>query len=79
MNNLTINFGIGPYLCGDANGDQGVNILDVTFLINYLYKDGPAPDPTQAADADGNTNINILDITYLINYLFKNGPEPLCR
>jgi len=75
---LTIHFGIGPFVCGDANGDLGVNILDITFLINYLYKGGPAPQPEQSADADGNTNINILDVTYLINYLYKGGGDPIC-
>lgn len=30
--------------CGDVNNSASVNILDVTYLINYLYKGGPAPD-----------------------------------
>jgi len=28
---------------GDVNCDGGINILDVTHTINYLYKDGEAP------------------------------------
>jgi len=66
------------YVCGDADGDGSVNILDVTFLINYLYKEGPAPDPLESADVDYSGSINILDVTYLINYLYKDGPEPIC-
>lgn len=66
------------HVCGDVNGDQGVNILDITFLINYLYKDGGAPVIEGAADADGNDTTNLLDITYLINYLYKSGPRPVC-
>lgn len=31
-------------VCGDANNDDVINILDVTHLINYLYMDGPAPN-----------------------------------
>ncbi len=40
--------------CGNVNGsiDGNVNILDVTFLINLLYKLGPAPNPLQAADVN---------------------------
>jgi len=30
-------------LNGDVNCSGGVNILDVTYTINYLYKDGPEP------------------------------------
>jgi hypothetical protein len=66
------------YTCGDANGSGTVNILDVTFMINYLYRDGPAPDPPEAADVNGSGNINLLDITYLISYLYKGGPDPVC-
>ncbi len=73
---VTLNF---EFLCGDANGDLTVNLLDITFLISYLYKDGATPDPLEAADADGNGLINILDITYLISFLYKDGPAPLCQ
>ncbi len=73
--------GIGnicDYICGDASGNGMVNALDVTFLINYLYKHGPAPNPWQAGDANGNGLVNALDITYLINFLYKHGPSPNC-
>jgi hypothetical protein len=69
--------GLG-YLCGDATGDDTINILDISFLIAYLYSGGPAPNPLNAADVDGNGDINILDISYLINYLYMGGPEPVC-
>lgn len=66
------------FLCGDANGSDDINILDITFLINYIYREGAAPDPLESADADGSGAINLLDITYLINYIYKGGPEPIC-
>ncbi|UCD93851.1 MAG: C10 family peptidase [Candidatus Zixiibacteriota bacterium] len=69
---------VGGVLCGDADGSGSVNLLDVTFIINYLYKSGPAPDPEEAADADGSGSINLLDVTHLINYLYKSGPLPVC-
>lgn len=66
------------FICGDPNGDLRINILDVSCLINYLYKEGPEPDPLAAGDATGNGSINILDVNHLINYLYKEGPEPVC-
>nr|MBN2276382.1 immune inhibitor A [candidate division Zixibacteria bacterium] len=66
------------FLCGDADNNGGINILDVTFLIAYLYKEGPAPNPTQAADVNNSGEINILDVTYFIKYLYTEGPEPNC-
>jgi hypothetical protein len=66
------------FVCGDADADGTINILDVSYIISYLYKNGPAPEPEEAADADGGGNLSLLDVTYLINYLYKNGPEPVC-
>jgi len=65
-------------MAGDANNNNAVNILDATYLINYLYKGGPGPECDGEGDANGNGAINILDVTYLINYLYKSGPEPVC-
>jgi hypothetical protein len=75
-------FGEGPTTCcdvpGDANNDGTVNILDITYLINYLYLGGPAPPCMYEGDANGDCSINILDITYLISYLYQGGPAPVC-
>jgi len=66
------------YLNGDANSDVLVNILDVVFLINFLYDSGPAPVPPERSDPNATGNINILDITYLIANLYNGGPGPIC-
>jgi len=67
-----------PYYCGDADGSSVINLLDVTYLINFLYKNGPAPEPLDAGDADGDGNLNILDATRLIRYLYQEGEVPAC-
>jgi hypothetical protein len=64
--------------CGDVNNNGVVNILDVTYLIAYLYKGGPTPPVLSLANANGTWPINILDATYLIAYLYKGGPDPRC-
>jgi hypothetical protein len=67
-------------MCGDANVDNRVNILDVTSIIQYLYYGGPAPLPYECAgDVNSNGSVNILDITYIIAYLYVDGspPDPL--
>ena len=37
------------YLCGDPNDDEAVNLLDVLYLIDFVYGDptGPAPIPPE--------------------------------
>ncbi len=71
-------FQVSTYICGDANGNGAVNLLDITYLINFLYRSGPPPNPTQAADVNHSGSVNVLDITYLINFLYKSGPAPSC-
>ncbi len=66
------------YLPGDATQDGKVDVADVVYLINYLYKNGPIPLPQDAADANCDGSIDIGDVIYLINYLFKGGPAPSC-
>ncbi len=68
----------GPYLCGDVNDDSLVNIFDITYLISFLYIDGPEPVQPESADVNGDSDINIFDVTYLIFYLYMEGPEPDC-
>ena len=67
-----------PSICGDPNQDEIINLLDVTFLINYLYREGPEPDPLDMSDVNNDGTVNILDITHLINYLYLEGPPPNC-
>jgi len=73
-------FGLGvaspQYIPGDANGDEIVNVGDVVYLVNYLYKNGPAPYPLAAGDANCDEIINVGDVIYLVNYLYKGGPPP---
>jgi hypothetical protein len=75
--------GIGDscdYICGDVNGDEhGPNVADVTYLVDYLFREGPAPPNMEAADIDGSGgDPNVADVTYLVDFLFRNGPAPLC-
>ena len=61
---------------GDANGDGIVNVGDVLYLINYMYKNGSAPFPSWTGDVNCDREINLADVVYLINYLFRQGPSP---
>lgn len=71
-------FGIEPVIhYGDANDDRTVNLLDVTFILRYLYHGGPPPADVNMGDPDGSCETNLLDVTYLINYLYRGGPEPV--
>ena len=63
---------------GGINGDCQIDVGDIIFLIGYLYKNAPPPDPLERGDANCDGVVDIGDVIYLINYLFKGGPAPFC-
>lgn len=65
-------------LIGDANSDGSIDIEDVVYLINYLYKNGSAPLPIENGNANCDYVVDLGDVVFLINYLFKGGPAPSC-
>lgn len=63
---------------GDVNNDgMDANILDLNFLVNRIFRLGPAPvcDEESDVNSDG-SSANILDLNYLINRIFRLGPAP---
>jgi len=67
-----------PFIRGDVNGSGVIELGDVVYLISYLYKNGPAPNPLLAGDANCSGEVELGDVVYLITYLYKGGPPPPC-
>jgi outer membrane protein assembly factor BamB len=67
-----------PFTRGDANGDGEINAGDVVYLLNYLYRNDPPPDPYDAGDCNCDGVVTAGDVVYLINYLFRGWPPPSC-
>ncbi len=57
-----------------------VDVSDLTFLVNYLFKGGILPPCTEEGNVDSVIGpggpIDVSDLTFLVNYLFKGGPTP---
>ena len=83
---------------GDVNASDtlelpALDISDLVYLINYLYKGGPEPQPfADQANVDGSgpldprgqldtncpmMNVDLRDFIYLVNYVYKGGPAPV--
>ena len=75
-------FGIGrapqEYMAGDANGDEAIDVADVVYIVNFLYKGEAAPSPYLAGDANCDGEVDLADVVYLINYLYRGGDPPPC-
>ncbi len=65
---------------GNVNGDPAdeVNVADLTYLVDYLFRSGPPPTCQEEGNVNGNPaeDINVADLTYLVDYLFRSGPPP---
>lgn len=49
----------------------------VVYLVSYIYKGGPPPDPPCVGDVNDDGIIDVRDEVYLVNYLYSGGPAPL--
>ena len=58
-------------LIGDVNGDEAVNINDVTCFISYLLSHEEDTFDITVADMNGDGTINISDLTMLISYILR--------
>lgn len=61
-------------ILGDVNGDRGLDISDVTAIIDYVS--GAKVACPRNADVNGDDVVDEDDSTYLANYLFSDGPAP---
>jgi hypothetical protein len=71
-------FALEPlYICGDASGDEAVNVSDAVYIINYIFISGaPAPEPLEAAEVNCDGSVNVSDAVLIINYIFAGGTAP---
>ncbi len=64
------------YICGDANGDDVVNVSDAVHIINYVFVGGDPPEPLIAGDCNCDLTVNVSDAVWIINYVFVGGNSP---
>ncbi len=65
---------------GDSNFDGSISILDLTYMVDHIFRGGPAPIPVLASgdwSCDGATNI--IDLTKIVDRLFRGGALPVCN
>jgi hypothetical protein len=81
---------------GDVNASDtlelpALDVSDLLYMQNYLFKGGPAPLPfADQGNVDGKgpyageldfecpkNNVDVQDMVYLLNYIYKDGPPPV--
>ncbi len=63
---------------GDANNDgANANILDLTFLVDFIFRSGPdAVCPEEADMNSDGSSFNILDLTFIVDFIFRSSGQP---
>ena len=63
---------------GDSNGDDTVNILDLTSNVDYILGNTPAVFVNEVADVNGDGEINVADISGIVN-IIMNGSAGIAQ
>jgi hypothetical protein len=69
---------VSETVCGDADANEIVNLLDIVYLIDWKFKESSPPSLLYSANVNGDSAVDLLDIVHLIDWKFKNGPDPDC-
>ncbi len=64
-------------MCGNYNRDNTVNVVDIVYLINYLFRSGPEPW-LYMGDCNADGEISISDAVCMVHYVLKSGERPKC-
>jgi VCBS repeat-containing protein len=67
------------YKLGDSNGDDTVNILDLTSNVDYILGTTPTVFVTEVADVNGDGEINVADISGIVNIIMNDGAAGVAR
>lgn len=66
------------YVPGDVDMSGEIDIVDLIFLVNYMFNGGHQPWILGTCDMDGNgAGPDIADLVYLVQYMFNGGPAPV--
>ena len=83
---MTVDYILGKEPAGfiidnaDVNGDESIDITDVTALVDIVLgkvtlEENPHNYDFDAADVDRNGKIEITDVTALVNIVLKTTPQ----
>ncbi len=63
----------------DGDSEDIIDISDMLYLLDFMFRqpNGPAPVCFEEADLNGSSGIDIADLVYFIEYMFKGGAAPI--
>ena len=55
----------------DLNGDGMSTLSDIMFLVDFLFRGGPAPQPAAFADVNCDGRVNLVDAVFLVQQILQ--------
>ncbi len=68
---------------GDVDADDDIDIVDLVYVVEYMFQGGPEPIPSVwvANFNCDNSPLDIADLVAMVNWMFQSGPwlcDPPC-
>jgi hypothetical protein len=73
LDNIVLSGETSPFLAGDANCDEVVDVLDVVASINFVLGNNPSPFCFENADVNQDGIVNVLDVVGTVNIITGTG------
>ncbi|HLU47458.1 MAG TPA: hypothetical protein VK116_05215 [Planctomycetota bacterium] len=67
---------IAAYRHGEVNKDGRLDLSDPIYLVNALFRQGPAIECKAAADANDDSMVDLSDAVFILEYLWLSGTAP---
>ena len=65
-----------PFIRGNCNGDDDLDIADGIWILNDLFQGGPSGTCLEACDANDDDFMDAADAIFVISYRLLSGPVP---
>lgn len=66
-------------LNGDMDHDGDIEIIDLVYLVRYMFRGGPAPLCYTEGDINNSGVIDIVDLKTIVMYMFQGKEIPGCQ
>ncbi len=73
---INITYDPNYFICGDLDGNEVINVIDVSMLIDVAFRNGIPPANFNRGDLNGDGVYDIFDVSLLINHAFRGAPAP---
>ena len=65
-----------PFIRGNCNGDDKIDIADGIWILNDLFQGGPTSTCLVACDSNDDSLMDAADAIFVISYRLLSGPAP---